>query len=112
MQSRVSMSRQIGDRGLRLSGPESIRVANQPLVESLRLDGDRALVNPARLTRTRFYSARTTPLSIAPHRPGDCEEMNSAAASPAHRSDELHLFRREQLKTRSLAMKKKTKHPP
>jgi len=108
------MSRQIGDRDLRLSGPAG----------EFRPTGDRARVNSARLTRTWFYPARTgeglcprrTPLGIAPHRPGDCVEMNPAAASSiAQRRDEPgpkdQLFRPEHKKKKSLAMKKKRKPP-
>ena len=42
--------------------------------------GDRARVNSARPTRTRFYSARNPRIGSVPDLAGDCGEMNPTAA--------------------------------
>jgi hypothetical protein len=64
---------------MRLSGPADVGLIRPSLTSESSSAGDRALVNPARLTRTRFYSARKTRQGIATLPSDDCVEMNPAA---------------------------------
>jgi hypothetical protein len=76
------MSRRVGDRDLLSFGPAKSclfqLVGHQPQLKSY-FAGDRARVNSAQPTRTRFYSARNTHAGIVTAMPGDCEEMNPTA---------------------------------
>jgi len=76
--------RRVGDRDQVLFGPVG-SVVLPPWKNAQALPGsaigDRASVNPARPTRTRFYSARKKRGGIATAASGDCAEMNSPAAS-------------------------------
>ena len=77
------MSRRVGDRGSASFGPVKKYlfecVGHRPPLKSY-FAGDRAQVNSAQPTRTRFYSARRTHAGIETAMPGDCEEMNPTAA--------------------------------
>jgi hypothetical protein len=76
--------RRVGDRDQVLFGPVG-SVVVPPWKNAQALPGsaigDRDKVNPARSTRTRFYSARKTRGGIATAASGDCAEMNPPAAS-------------------------------
>jgi hypothetical protein len=77
------MYRRVGDRDLLSFGPVRKylfqRVDHESHLKSY-FAGDRASVNSARPTRTRFYSARSTHVGIETAMPGDCVEMNPTAA--------------------------------
>lgn len=76
------MSRRVGDRDRGFSGSVKKylfeRVDHGSQLKSYFAD-DRARVNSARTTRTRFYPARITHVGIETAMPGDCVEMNPAA---------------------------------
>jgi hypothetical protein len=76
------MSRRACDRERTTFGSAKIfillHVGQQPQQESY-FAGDRVVVNPARPTRTGFYSARNMRAGIETSMTGDCEEVNPTA---------------------------------
>lgn len=80
-----AMLRRVGDRGLRLSGPQDhlpVRKRMLHMDRTKQACGNCDNVNSAQPTRTRFYSALDLiPACCKRCWPNDCEEMNPTAAS-------------------------------